>query len=101
MSFKEQWPARAFTIRDGEADPRVVIVKGRDRWALENLMRAGPKGCTPIDHPGPRWSAYVFKLKKAGVCIETIHESHEGPFPGHHARYVLRSSVTPGREAAA
>ncbi len=101
MSFKEQWPARAFTIRDGAADPRVVVVKGRDRWALENLMRAGPRGCTPIDHPGPRWSAYVFKLKKAGVCIETIHESHEGPFPGHHARYVLRSSVTPGREAAA
>jgi hypothetical protein len=101
MSFKEQWPARAFTIRDGEADPRIIVVKGRDRWALENLMRAGPRGCTPIDHPGPRWSAYVFKLKKAGVFIETIHESHEGPFPGHHARYVLRSSVTPGREAAA
>ncbi|RDW12092.1 hypothetical protein DIE28_15580 [Paracoccus thiocyanatus] len=88
-------------MRDGEADPRIIVVKGRDRWALENLMQAGPRGCTPIDHPGPRWSAYVFKLKKAGICIETIHESHEGPFPGHHARYVLRSSVTPGREAAA
>lgn len=101
MSFKEQWPARAFTIRDGEADPRVVVVKGRDRWALENLMQAGPRGCTPIDHPGPRWSAYVFKLRKAGVSIETIHEPHDGPFPGNHARYCLRSSVTPGREAAA
>ncbi|RDW13764.1 winged helix domain-containing protein [Paracoccus thiocyanatus] len=101
MSFKEQWPARAFTIRDGEADPRVVVVKGRDRWALEHLMQAGPRGCTPIDHPGPRWSAYVFKLRKAGVSIETIHEPHDGPFPGNHARYCLRSSVTPGREAAA
>lgn len=101
MTFREQWPARAFTIRDGAQDPRVVIVKGRDRWALENLLRAGSGGCTPIDHPGPRWSAYVFKLRKAGICVETIHETHEGPFPGNHARYVLRSSVTPGREGAA
>ena len=101
MTFKEQWPARAFTIRDGTEYFRCIVVKGRDRWALELLMQAGQKGCTPISHPGPRWSAYVFKLKKAGVSIETIRESHDGPFPGHHARYVLRSSVTTGREAAA
>ena len=25
--------------------------------------------------------------------IETIHEAHHGPFPGNHARYVLRSTV--------
>lgn len=101
MPLKEQWPARAFTIRDGAALPRVVVVKGRVRWALEHLMRAGSKGCTPITHPGPRWAAHTHKLRKAGVTVETVHESHDGPFPGHHARYVLRSSVTPGREAAA
>lgn len=97
MASKKHWPPLAFTIRDGTTDPRIIIVKGRDRWALECLMRAGPKGCTPIDYPGPRWSAYIFKLRKAGVNIETIHESHEGPFPGSHARYVLRSIVTTGR----
>ncbi|AGT08118.1 winged helix domain-containing protein [Paracoccus aminophilus] len=97
MSFQKQWPAQAYTIRNGAEKPRIIVTKGRDRWALESLMRAGAKGCTPIDHPGPRWSAYVFKLRKAGVGIETLHETHEGPFPGHHARYVLRSSVTLGR----
>lgn len=101
MSFKKQWPERAFTVKDDESEPRFIVVKGRDRWALENLIQAGRKGCTPIDQPGPRWSAYVFNLRKQGVSIETLHESHEGPFPGHHARYVLQSSVTPGREAAA
>ncbi len=100
MTFDKQWPAKAFTVQNGPGAPSVVIVKGRDRWALEALMRAGAKGCTPIDHPGPRWSAYVFKLRKQGVCIETIHERHEGPFPGFHAKYVLRSSVTSGRRAA-
>ncbi|WP_425495919.1 winged helix domain-containing protein [Paracoccus litorisediminis] len=100
MTFEKQWPARAYTVSDGAQASRVVV-KGRDRWALEELMQAGPKGCTPITHPGPRWSAYVFKLRKAGVSIETIHEPHDGPFPGNHARYCLRSSVIPSREAAA
>lgn len=97
MTFTKQWPAQAFTVRDGADSQRTIITKGRDRWALESLMQAGPKGCTPIDHPGPRWSAYVHKLRGAGVDIETIHEQHDGPFPGRHARYVLRSSVSFGR----
>ena len=77
-----------------EPDGGVHRVVGRDAWALQNLMRAGVKGCTPIDHPGPRWSHYVFKLRKAGFVVETIHEGHEGPFAGTHARYVLRSQVS-------
>ena len=69
-------------------------VTGRNAWALMELLRAGPNGCTPIDNPGPRWSAYVFNLKREhGLAIETAHESHRGPFPGSHARYVLRSDV--------
>lgn len=101
MEDQKQWPAQAFTVQNENEQPVVIIVKGRDRWALETLIRMGSKGCTPIDHPGPRWSAYVFKLRKQGICIETIHEGHEGPFPGNHARYVLRSSVTIGRKVAA
>lgn len=71
-----------------------IVLTGRDRWALEELRRKGAWGCTPIDTPAPRWSAYVFNLRELGVEIETITEPHGGDFAGHHARYVLRSGVT-------
>jgi hypothetical protein len=77
-----------------EPDGGVHDVVGRDAWALLKLIAAGEAGCTPIDTPGPRWSHYVFKLRRAGFFIETIDESHGGPFAGSHARYVLRSRVT-------
>jgi len=79
----------ARTLPDGKP----VTVIGRDAWALRNLVEAGAAGCTPIDHPGPRWSHYVFKLRRAGFLIETIDEKHGGPFAGSHARYVLRSQL--------
>jgi hypothetical protein len=81
-----------------EPDGGVHEVVGRDAWALQNLLRAGERGCTPIDTPGPRWSHYVFKLRRAGFIIETVNENHGGPFAGTHARYVLRSQVTILRE---
>ena len=55
--------------------------------------RAGENGCTPIDHPGPRWSHYVHKLRRAGARDRNVEERHAGPYPGRHARYVLRSEV--------
>jgi hypothetical protein len=70
-----------------------MTVVGRDAWALQNLVDAGAAGCTPIDQPGPRWSHYVFKLRGFGFVIDTVDEKHSGPFPGTHARYVLRSPV--------
>ncbi len=80
----------ARTLPDGSA----FTVTGRDAWALLELAKAGPYGCTPIDHPGPRWSAYVHALRsEQGLTIETRHEAHKGPFPGTHARYVLASAV--------
>lgn len=77
------------------ADPagRVRTYHGRDAWALGELIRAGERGCTPIDNPAPRWSAYVFKLRRDGQDIETLHEAHRGPFPGTHARYILRTPL--------
>lgn len=81
-----------------EPDGGVHEVVGRDAWALLNLLRAGERGCTPITTPGPRWSHYVYKLRRAGFIIETIDENHGGPFAGTHARYVLRSQVTILRE---
>lgn len=74
-------------------DGKPMTVIGRDAWALRNLINAGTAGCTPIDHPGPRWSHYVFKLRGFGFLIETVNENHGGPFAGTHARYVLRSEV--------
>lgn len=77
-----------------EPDGATQIAIGRDAWALQNLIKAGEQGCTPITTPGPRWSHYTYKLRKAGVLIETVHEAHDGPFAGTHARYILRSPVT-------
>lgn len=78
-----------------------ILVSGREQWALERLRKAGTKGCTPIDNPAPRWAAYVHDLRAMGVEIETITEPHEGDFPGHHARYVLRSGVSLGWQGGA
>jgi hypothetical protein len=83
----------AFNVFDGE-DVRTITPAGRDAWALGELISAGADGCTPIDHPGPRWSGYVFKLKRIyGLDIESITEMHGGDYAGKHARYVLRSKV--------
>ncbi len=75
-------------------DGPAFTVTGRNAWALLELLEAGPKGCTPISNPGPRWSSYVHILRhEYGISIDTEHEAHRGAFPGVHARYVLLSSV--------
>jgi hypothetical protein len=89
------WGKAKFTVQNGDGNSFSITVSGRDRWALTCLMKAGANGCTPIDNPGPRWSGYKFNLKELGLKIETIHEKHEGPFAGTHARYILQSTVTP------
>lgn len=94
MTRSKNWGAAPFHIHNANGPAQLVTVKGRDRWALECLIAMGMKGCTPIETPGPRWSGYVHKLREMGIAIETIHEKHGGPFPGTHARYVLRSDVT-------
>jgi hypothetical protein len=83
---------RKITVRT-LPDGREQSFDGRTAWALAALVAAGEKGCTSIDHPGPRWPAYVHKLRRAGLSVETLEERHAGPYPGRHARYVLRGSV--------
>ncbi len=90
----------SFTVAQTTGDVFPIAVNGRVRWALERLLAAGEGGCTPIDNPAPRWSGYIHVLREIGVEIETLHEPHGGDFPGHHGRYVLRSSVTPEGGAA-
>lgn len=80
-----------FTIYPEGSPPFSAFIEGRELWAMERLMRAGEKGCTPISEPGPRWSAYVHKLRKMGIPIETRHEAHGGPYAGNHARYILKA----------
>ena len=62
---------------------------GREAWCLAQLIANGERGVTPIERPAPRWSDYVFRLRKRGLPVLTIEEAHGGPYRGHHARYRL------------
>ena len=53
-----------------------------------------------MDHPAPRWSHYIFKLRRAGLTISTEYEPHRGSFPGKHGRYRLQTSLVVVAEAA-
>jgi hypothetical protein len=68
--------------------------KGRDAWALWELIRAGAAGCTVLIYPSARLSAYIHTLRTDyALSIETLYEVHDGPFKGVHGRYVLRAKV--------
>ncbi|HZQ01664.1 MAG TPA: hypothetical protein VFB13_19120 [Reyranella sp.] len=82
-----------FLVTRSGSEPVFMDLAGREAWALANLVAAGPDGCTPIDTPGPRWSDYVFKLRRRGIDVATVTEAHGGDFAGTHARYVLRTKV--------
>lgn len=98
---KRHGPFTTYFVTSGGGEQFPVRVNGRDRWALERLRAAGLEGCTAISQPAPRWSAYVFNLRELGIEIETVHEPHGGDYPGHHARYVLRSDVSVSSEGGA
>lgn len=82
----------SLTIRIGDDGP-LVKVRGRDAWALAELLKAGATVLTAVERPAPRWSHYIFNNRRAGINIETVHEGHAGPYSGTHARYILRTPV--------
>jgi hypothetical protein len=82
-----------FALHASDGSLQILELAGREEWALSHLLAAGEEGFTPIDTPGPRWSDYVFKLRRRGIDIATITEAHSGPYAGHHARCVLKSKV--------
>jgi hypothetical protein len=84
---------------EGGGESFTIEAGGREAWALDMLTEAGPRGCTPIEQPAPRWSAYVHRLRGFGVPIETINEPHGGAFAGTHGRYVLRARAVKGGAA--
>lgn len=93
MNTHDHWGPCPFTVLNKGAGPVGIIVQGRERWALERLIAAGEWGCTPLDTPAPRCSAYIHDLRGMGLAIVTVHEPHGGPFAGHHGRYVPCSAV--------
>jgi len=95
MVTSNSWGAAPFKVVRACGASATIIVSGRDRWALEELRKAGARGCKPVENLAPRWSAYVHNLRELGVEIETITEPHEGDYPGHHGRYALRCAVAP------
>lgn len=84
-----------YRVTPTEGDAFRIVVKGRTRWALEEMRKAGLRGITSVENPAPRLAAYVHCLRELGVEIDTVTEPHDGDFPGHHGRYVLRSGVAP------
>ena len=84
---------RILTLKVELGTGHVAIVRGREAWALMELLATGPAGCSVFDIRAPRWSSYVHKLRKLGFMIDTVPERHRGRFPGYHARYVLREQV--------
>lgn len=82
-----------YRVIEGDTE-RNIEVTGRNAWMLDRLLSAGTAGCTSLEVGGACTTQYVCRLKnKYGLRIESIHEAHDGPFKGHHARYVLRSTV--------
>ena len=83
-------PVIEMTVR---LDGREIVLPGREAFAMDALIHRGETGVTALEWVGYRWSGYVFKLRNRGFVIETVHETHGGPFAGRHARYVLHSPV--------
>ena len=76
--------------------------RGRLAWSMRKLIAAGRGGITTVDLPaGLRWSAYVYKLRRAGVDVRMNREEHGGEFSGSHGRYFLGSPVVEIIEAEA
>lgn len=89
------WGLAAYVVHEGEGETREIQLMGRDRWALEMLMKAGPRGITAIEMNGPRLHAYIFDLRhEHDLSIIREDEPHGGDFPGHHGRYFLLTKVT-------
>jgi hypothetical protein len=82
--------ALAIQLTDGSRETFV----GRAGWALCHLIRVGEVGLTTMDHPAPRWSHYIFLLRKAGLVITTEYERHSGDYPGTHGRYRLETRLS-------
>ncbi len=76
------------TLPGGDC-PRTLELNGRLGWTMYQLVEAGPRGVSPLEHPALRWSGYIHALRNMGIPIETEMEDHGGAYKGRHARYRL------------
>jgi hypothetical protein len=61
-------PVTALTVQLGE---RKLALTGRKAWALDALINAGFIGLTTLENPAPRWSHYIWLLRRDGFLIES------------------------------
>ena len=80
-------------VRRGDTGEELATV-GREAWCLAQLIATGNGGVTLLERPAPRWSDYVFRLRKRGLPVQTIDEAHGGTYRGTHARYRLETPLT-------
>lgn len=75
-------------------DGAIFTVRGQEAKTLQLLIDKGKAGVVAYDFIGGppfRLPAYTWALmKRHGLIIETVRESHEG---GWHGRFVLHSPV--------
>lgn len=76
-----------------EPDGAILRVVGRDAWCLRQLLNSGDRGFTTLENPAPRVSHYIFKLRRAGLIIESKEEKHGGLYSGRHSRYILHTRI--------
>ncbi|MCZ8081102.1 MAG: hypothetical protein O9289_07265 [Rhodobacteraceae bacterium] len=88
-----EWNVATFTVKREGAEAVTITVVGRVHWVLERLIKEGKKSCKPNDNAAPHWTSCVYKLRYAGVHVETVKEPHTKVFAATHARYVLRDSM--------
>jgi len=82
-------PKSLYIVTNPSGESFTLTLKGRNKWAMEALISAGKQGCTSINQPAPRWSAYIHNLRTFGVAIKTVIDRQGDTFAGNHARYVL------------
>jgi hypothetical protein len=80
-------------------------VEGQEARTLLALHDALATGITALEISSwaLRLAHYVFKLRGRGLLIDMVREEHDGPVPGRHGRYFLRTGIRlieAGRAAA-
>ena len=92
----KKWGPAPYTFTEKDGTTTVVILKGRVRWAVEELRKAGAEGRTGREALGPRWAAYIHTAKHFhGIPIRDEWEAHEGEHPGRHKRWFLACDIRP------
>ena len=83
------------SVAEADGTLRTLAFEGQEARTLRALIESGERGITSLEIStwALRVSHYVFKLRRAGLVIETQREPHDGPVPGKHGRYFLRSRV--------